>query len=214
MSIKLKAAAIALAVFSATGASAQTVGEKSINIGASIFGGSLSGSYRLAPQFGVRGMLMGGFGYKNTITRSNVDYALDGKLGAVAVMGDYFPMQGNWRVSGGILRSNAGIDMTATLSASNPYAGFTTGNVKSNLKFNRTYIPMVTTGYDWNFHKQWVLSGEAGAMFTNGGVLTTTGSSAAIQAQLDADADIAKWKSDAAKLKLFPFIGISVGYRF
>lgn len=214
MTLKSKILAVALATLPASTISAQEAGETSINVGASIFGGMLGAGYRINPSFGVRGMLLGGIGYKTNLTRSGVDYALDGKLNGASVLADFYPTKGNWRVSGGMLYTNSSIDLVGTLSATNPYAGFTNGSVESKITFNRKYIPLVTTGYDWNFSGNWKLSGEVGAMFTNGATLTTTSATAAIQTQLDGDADIAGYKADAAKLKVLPFIALSVGYNF
>lgn len=215
MNFKAKLAAVSIALLPAANlATAQEAGEKSINLGLSVFGGTISGSYRLNSKFGARGLLMGGFGYKTNLTRDGVDYALNGKLGAAGLLADFYPTEGNWRVSGGIIRSGSSITATGTLSATNPYKAFTNGSIEASLKFNRTYIPTLTTGYDWKFGDKWQLSGEAGAMFINGAALSVTSTDAAIQAQLDADATITGYKNDAAKLKVFPYLGLSVGMRF
>lgn len=215
MNFKATLAALSVALLPAAGiATAQEAGDKSINLGLSIFGGTLSGSYRINSKFGARGLVMGGLGYKTNLTRDGVDYSLDGKLGATGLLADFYPTEGNWRVSGGIIHSTSSIKATGTLSATNPYKAFTNGSIDASLKFNRSYIPTVTTGYDWQFGDKWQLSGEVGAMFINGAALSVTSNDAAIQAQLDADATITGYKNDATKLKVFPYLGLSVGLRF
>ncbi len=215
MNFKTKIAALAVALLPAANiATAQEAGEKSINLGLSVFGGTLSGSYRINSKFGARGLVMGGLGYKKNLTRDGVDYALDGKLAATGLLADFYPNEGNWRVSGGVIRSGSSFAATGTLSATNPYKAFTSGSIDASLKFNRTYIPTITTGYDWKFGDKWQLSGEAGAMFINGASLSVTSTDAAIQAELDADATITGYKNDATKLKVFPYLGLSVGMRF
>ena len=73
---------------------------------------------------------------------------------------------------------------------------------------------MVTTGYDYRFGNNWVLSGEVGAIYTGGITLEASSDNAQLQAQLATDSDYQKARSDAADVTFYPYISVSVGYSF
>lgn len=215
--ISTSLAAIALCAVT-TGVSAQDIGDTSASVGLSTFGVNLEGTYQILPQWRMRGAIMGGLNYSGTETEDGNTFEVDAGLGAFAVMADYYPTTTGWRVSGGVLVNNSNIDSTTTASTSNPIEidgiNYGAGSIKVDANFSKKISPIVTTGYDYRFAKNWMLSGEIGAIYTGGIDLDATGSTAQLQTAIDASVDYRDARRDAADLEFYPYISVTVGYSF
>lgn len=202
----------------ASAALAQNVGEKSVSFGLSSFGPTLEGTYQVDQMWRMRGVVMGGLTYSDTSTDSGNSYDFDAKLGAVALLADYYPTTSGFRLSGGLLINTTSIDATTVATPAEPIeidnATFATGSVTARGEFAKKVSPMITTGYDYRFNNAWMLSGELGAIYTGGIDLTATGSTAALQTALDGSQDYRDARNDASDIKFYPYISIMVGYRF
>ena len=73
---------------------------------------------------------------------------------------------------------------------------------------------MITTGYDYRFSNNWILSGEVGAIYTGGLTFEATSDNALLQAEIDSDSDIEQARDDLAEFKFYPYLAITVGYSF
>ena len=199
-------------------ATAQEVGDTTVAAGISTFGANLEAAYQVSPEFRVRGALMGGLSYSETSNEDGNEYDLDASLGAIAILADYYPTQSGFRVSGGVVFSNTNIDATTTASTGSPIEiddqSFTTGSVKASAEFANTVSPMVTAGYDYRFGNAWSIGGEIGAIYTGGVDLKATGSNAALQTAIDGSQDYADARRDADDIKFYPYLSVTVGYRF
>lgn len=197
---------------------AQETGQTTVSLGLSSFGGNLEAAYQIDPQWRARGALMGGVNFDGTQTENGATFDLDASLGALALIADYYPTGSGWRVSAGIVKNNTSIKGTATADNGSSFeidgTTYTSGSVTTTATFTNKFAPMVTTGYDYSFGNSWMVSGEIGAIYTGGITLTSTGSDATLQNAIDSSTEYTDARDEASKVKLYPYIGISVGYSF
>lgn len=197
---------------------AQQVGDTTIWNGVSTFGLSLEGGYQITPDWRARAALMGGLNLKETQEQDGNSYDVDAQLGGVAMMLDYSPDGANWRMSGGLLVNRTTIETTLRGNAQDPieYNGqsFSAGTATSIAEFNRSVAPVVTVGYDYPISDRWVMSSEIGGVFIGGLDVDIRGDSTALQNAIDNDEDVQESRADAADLSLYPYVSVSVGYRF
>ena len=179
------------------GAAAQEAGEAAFGIGLTSFGGALQGEYQVQPQFGVRGMLMGGVSLDDEFEEE--EYTIDGEfdLGGVAVLADYYPMEGAWRVSGGLFFSNTELN------------GDFTGpeNFEGTLALENEVAPMITTGFRKSFGGGLALSGDIGVVLSS---LEASSSSN----DPDVQAEIDDLNDDLGDVPVLPFVGFGLSYSF
>lgn len=197
---------------------AQNIGDVTAWSGISTFGLSFEGGYQMTPDWRARAGWMGGLQLNETQTESGNSYDIDAALGAMTMIVDYSPVDADWRISGGLVFSRTSIETTISGTASNPieYDGqsFDSGTATSIAEFNRTAAPLVSVGYDYPINDEWVLSSEIGAVFVGGFDIEITGDSAELQVAIDADPDVQNARADAANFAAYPYINLSVGYRF
>lgn len=210
----------AAVIFSIVGqaARADDVGDFTFWNGVSTFGATFEGGYQIAPEYRLRGAWMGGLSLDQSAEDGGNTYEVDGALGAVSLILDYTPIQADWRLSGGVVFSRTYVDVIAQGSAGDPieFDGetFDSGIATGRADFARQAAPIVTAGYDFPLSDRWVLSGEVGAVFVGGVALELVGNSQALQDALERDDEVISAKQDAADFTAYPYISISVGYKF
>ncbi len=191
MTFKMLSTAVA-ALMIGQAATAQEVGEISVGIGSTSMGLSLEAQYGVAPNIAVRGMLMGGFNIEDEFEIE--DETVDGKaeFGGVAVVADYYPFANPWRISGGLMFSSFEI------------SGENESSESFEIGFARDVIPMVTTGFDYEFTPGWSVTGDIGVLISS------------LEASSDdADpADVEDLNNDLEDIPVFPFVGLAVTYTY
>ena len=206
-----------------------------LGLGVTTLGGTLEGQYRINENLAVRGLFAGGLNAKESGTETDSDvistYTGSANLGGGAVMMDYYVGASGFKVSGGVLMSTTGIDLSSNLSPNGASFEFgdldiTAGSidVDASAKFQRKIAPILTIGYDWQITERFSVNAEIGAIAIGGLDLkmTATPDQAAIdagfdQAAIDAEIDkeIAKAKDDIGnQANLYPFIGLMGTWRF
>lgn len=200
----------ALISAAATAASAQDMGDITVGAGLSTFGANLEAAYQVNPTLRLRGALMGGVDatYSDTDT-AGVTVTGDAQLGGVALLADYYPTGGAWRLSGGVFFSNT--DLTASGEVDLP-----TGPEAATITaaFSSDVAPMVTAGYEYRFGGGWSLNLEGGVVYTDGIDVTFTATDPTAQAEIDADADVVDAISTAKDVVVWPYLSLGVTYRF
>lgn len=190
---------------------AQDFSDISVGVGVTSFGANLEAAYRIDPQYGVRGALMGGISADFDETDDEgVTASGDFDLGGAAVLVDYYPNGGAWRLSGGLFFSNT--ELTATGEVDLEGGG--TENVTLNAEFANQISPMVTTGYEYAFGQGWSFNSEIGLVFTGGIDLEVTASDPSAQQDIDDDQDVQDAISDAGDIFAYPYISLGVSYRY
>ncbi|WP_411891299.1 hypothetical protein [Yoonia sp. SDW83-1] len=202
--------AIATLALCANAASAQDAGDISAGVGFSSLGGNLEAAYRIDPSFGVRGVFIGGIDESYEETDDEGTFAGSIELGGLAIMGDYYPNQGDWRISGGLLFSNNEIKASGEVELED--GG--TPEAELSVKFENEIAPMITTGYEWGFADGWTLTPEAGLILTGGLALDYTATASGAQDAIDDDPDVQDAKSDAEDIVVLPYLAFTVSYQF
>ncbi|MFG5384930.1 autotransporter domain-containing protein [Yoonia sp. R2-816] len=201
--------AIATLALCANAASAQDAGDISAGIGFSSLGGNVEAAYRIDPSFGVRGVFIGGIDESYEETDEDETFEGSIELGGLAVLADYYPNQGDWRISGGLMFSQNEISATGSVDV-----GLTTEDATISVKFENEIAPMISTGYEWGFADGWTLTPEAGLILTGGLALDYTASDPSAQDEIDNDPDVQEAKSDAEDIVVLPYLAFTVSYQF
>ncbi len=201
--------AIATLALCANAASAQNAGDISAGIGFSSLGGNVEAAYRIDPSFGVRGVFIGGIDESYEETDEDETFEGSIELGGLAVLADYYPNQGDWRISGGLMFSQNEISATGSVDV-----GLTTEDATISVKFENEIAPMISTGYEWGFADGWTLTPEAGLILTGGLALDYTASDPSAQDEIDNDPDVQEAKSDAEDIVVLPYLAFTVSYQF
>lgn len=201
------ACVVALAASTAT---AQEAGDVSVALGFSTLGANLEAAYRVDPSFRVRGALIGGIDV--SYEESDVDAEFDGdvELGGFALLGDYYPTHGGWRLSGGVFFSNSELSATGTADID----GVGVEAVTTTAVFKNDISAMITTGYDVAMGGGWSFNSEIGLILTGGIDIDFTADNPAVQDEVDNDPDLQETKEDFEDITIYPYIGLSVSYSF
>lgn len=181
-----------------------------VGLGVSTLGANLEAAYRMNPTYQVRGVVMGGIDIDYDETSDDGEFNGNLTLGGVALMGDFYPLQTGWRVSGGLLFS--GSELTATGTADVEGAMNVDADIEA--RFASEIAPMITTGYDVAMGERWSLNTEAGLIFIGGIDLTYTASDPTLQDELDNDPDLRETVEDASDIPIYPYASITVSFRF
>lgn len=167
----------------------------------------------VAPDWAVRGQInalpktsfsgdVGDFGSTSQMT-------IDINWSSVQLVGDWYPGDGGFRLSGGLVLNNNKITIAGTGNVNNKPA-----TVNAEIKMSDTVAPYVGIGYSTRpkAAKGFGFNYDLGVMFQNPkSTLTATGAGVT---QADIDAQNAKVQEAIDKLKVSPVLGIGVSYAF
>ena len=162
---------------------------------------AVRGQYNALPKTSFSGDV-GDFGSGNTLV---VDIAWS----SVQLLGDWYPSDGGFRVSGGVVFNSNKITLAGTGTVNN-----TPGQtVNAEIKMSDSVAPYVGIGYSTRPKdaKGFGFTYDLGVMFQNPkSTLTATGT----VTQADIDAQNAKVQDAIDKLKVMPAFSIGVSYSF
>lgn len=191
-------------IFAATlGLTATPVLAQDYSLGAGLtsLGATVEGTYELNNTFAVRGQFIRApsLSGSETVDVNGADYDIDGDgtFGGVAVVGDFYPTPLGWRLSGGLFFSNTSLD--ASFSGPESFDG--------ELAFEKDVAPMLTTGYKLDLGNRFYLAGDIGAIFSELEAETNS-TDPAVQNDVD---DI---NDELADIPAFPYVSLTVGYRW
>lgn len=143
---------------------------------------------------------VGDFGSSSALT-------MDISLNSLQVVGDWYPSDGGFRLSGGLVFNNNKITITGTGDVNG-----TSRVVDAELKMSDTVAPYIGLGYSTRPKdaKGFGFNFDLGVMFQKPKAsLTAAGAS-----QADIDAQTAKMQDAADKLKNMPVLGLGFSYSF
>lgn len=143
---------------------------------------------------------VGDFGASSALT-------MDISLNSLQVVGDWYPSDGGFRLSGGLVFNNNKITITGTGDVNG-----TSRVVNAELKMSDTVAPYIGLGYSTRPKdaKGFGFNFDLGVMFQKPKAsLTAAGAS-----QADIDAQTAKMQDAADKLKNMPVLGLGLSYSF
>jgi hypothetical protein len=143
---------------------------------------------------------VGDFGSSSVLT-------MDVSLDSLQVVGDWYPGDGGFRLSGGVVFNNNKVTINGTGDVNG-----TSRAVNAELKMSDTVAPYIGLGYSTRPKdaKGFGFNFDLGVMFQKPKAsLTAAGAS-----QADIDAQTAKMQDAADKLKNMPVLGLGISYSF
>jgi hypothetical protein len=209
-------------------AAAQADTGVSVGLGTAGLGLHLSAavSDKLNARFGVNAL-----NYSFNDTSSSVNYDFKLKLQTFDALLDWFPMEGKFRITGGVAYNGSKIDGTAKPNGNGTYTfnGQTynnsdIGSVNGNIKF-RTAAPYLGVGWGNPVAKDkgWGFSSDVGVLFQGSpnATLTATCGATASSApggcatlQSNVAAQQASLNDTMSSYKYYPIVRIAVTYKF
>lgn len=168
--------------------------------------------------------------WKRTLTKSdsNGNYNLDLKLKTVSALADWYPFEGAFRTTFGLVLNGNKADLTATaVGGSYTFNGTTytsdqVGSYAGEMKFNST-APYL--GIGWGNpaakDKTWGFVSDIGVLFQGSPKVSSTvtcsataSSTTCANLQSDVAASATKLEADSKNYKYYPVISIGLSYRF
>lgn len=180
-------------------------------LGGSTLGATLEVSYRLGPNFGLRGIAGGG----QTSFASEFNSApLTGTahIGGVGILADVY-FGGGGRISAGGIVPNYGATLAVTGDISVEGTSFSNVDIEGSVSTINHFAPMVAIGYEKIFRNNWGISADIGAMYTGGFALAATDNSAQIP-QIDLDSELASTNAELGQITILPFVKLGVSFAF
>lgn len=179
------------------------IGSNGVGVG---YAASVSDNWALRGQFNTFKQSFSGdvgdFGAGSSLT-------IDLNLNSVQVVGDWYPMDGGFRLSGGVVFNNNKITMAGTGNVNNKPA-----TVNAEIKMSDTVSPYLGLGYSTKPKdaKGFGFNFDLGVMFQKPKVtMTATGAGVT---QADIDAQLVKVQDAIDKLKTMPVVGLGISYSF
>lgn len=181
----------------ATTAAAQDMQDVTIGGGLSNFGLAVQGEFDVAPDIKARAIVMGGLTLDDTFELDEDEVDGEAQFGGFALVGDYYPLQNAWRITGGLFLSNT--EISGTVTGDQVYEG--------EVAFKNNVAPLIATGFSAPINEQWSFYGDLGVIISPLEVSSDS-------TDTDVQADIDELNSDLEDVPVFPYIAVGVSYQF
>jgi hypothetical protein len=219
------ATAGALAVLLTVGAEAEGLNlseETNVEMKAGTLGIGLDISKMLNEKLSLRANI-NGINYNRNEVLDDVNYDADLKLLTIGVLADYYPMENNFRISGGVYYNGNKLDATATPTQSvtignQVYTAGQIGRLDTTVDFNKV-SPYLGLGWGNKASKSgWGFSVDLGAMYQGSPNVTAkaVANIPGLQTQLDQDVEVERKKieDDMDSYRWYPVVMVGVTYTF
>jgi hypothetical protein len=179
---------------------------------------------KITPRINAR-LGINTFDYDFSETESGIEYDIELQLSSCALLCDWHPFEGGFRISGGLVLNNNELEMIGRQSASATYTIDDTiytsdqvGTLKAEIDFN-DIVPYAGIGWGNAFggDKRWGFVFGIGVVFQGSPEvsLTATGTSASdatFQAELANEKK--QLEDELEDFKYYPVIALSITYKF
>ena len=210
-----RAATVCLAAGTAGGA-----GAAEIYTQAGMPGLMIGWAVPLSSQFGLR-VDVATIGQRtDKRTEEGIRYDAKLKLDRTALLADWFPFSGSFRLTGGVTANQYKLDLLATGAGGTITLGntpYTTTSADQLLVRGRYPSSTPYLGFGWGHQAGTGLrfSMDVGAMFGRASVSASViGPWAQRVSQADIDAELAELRSGAARVRVLPQLTLGLGYSF
>jgi hypothetical protein len=223
--LKKSMIAVALAGVMAVGAEADGLNlsdETNMDLKVGTLGIGVDVSKMLNEKVSLRANI-NGIRYNRNQVLNNISYSAKLKFLTVGVLADYYPMENNFHITGGVYYNGNRLDGTAVPTQSvtvgnTTYTPGQIGRLDTSVKFNKV-SPYVGIGWGNNPSKGGLgFSVNLGAMYQGSPKVTANAVSniPALQAQLNQDitVEVNKIKNDINKYRIYPVVMVGVNYTF
>ena len=199
-------------------AGAAQAGELYSNIG---FPGVMLGySQPLGPLFGVRADYATVGNVKDRRTEDGIEYDTKLKLNRAALLADWFPFGGSFRLTGGITSNQYKLDMLATGAGGSLTIGNTRYTTTANDQFRvqvkfPSSTPYFGVGWGHGMGSGMRFSFDVGAKFGKATVsYALSGPISQQVSQADIDAELKELRDGVGKVRAVPQLTFGLGYSF
>lgn len=200
------------------GVSAAQAGELYTQIG--VPGVALGYAQPLGPVFGVRADYTTLGNPSDQRTESGINYSAKLKLDRLALLADWFPFAGGFRITGGITSNKYQLDLLAngaggSITIGNTsYATTAADQLKVQVRFPSS-TPYLGLGWGHHAGNGLRFSMDLGANIGKATVdYSLSGPLAGRVSQADLDAEVAELRKGVGKVKFVPQVTLGLGYSF
>jgi len=188
-----------------------------IGVKAGTLGYGVEGTFALSERVNLRAGLND---YSLSYDESEGGILYNGKLelGTVAVLFDWHPFAGTFRLSAGLMKNDNAIKLTATPTTNqtiggNPYTPAEIGTLSGDVSFKST-APYLGIGWG-NASRNGRFGGsfEIGAMFQGSPKVSLSASGGAVS-QVDLTSEAQEAQADLDDFKIYPVISLGLSFRF
>jgi hypothetical protein len=188
-----------------------------IGVKAGTYGLGVDLTGRINDWFSIRGSVSQ-LDHSQSITESDIDYDSTLKVGGYGVMLDFFPLEGNFRLTAGLFKNRNKILLTGTPTSSidignGTYTPAQVGTLDGDILFKST-APYFGLGYGSAAHAsgrvRFLL--DAGVIAQGSGQATLT-SSTGLVAPSDLQLEESQIEDDIKSYKLWPVVALGISIR-
>ncbi len=216
----LLACAVSTSILSATSSFAAPANDWGVNLKAGTLGAGVELSKGLSDKFSVS-LGFNAYNYKTSDTTSDISYDFKLELQSAALLANYHPFSGVFRLTGGVLYDNNELSLTGKPSGATytingvTYSSSAVGNLTGKLTFNKT-APYLGVGWGNRPNSRFGLSADIGALYQGSPKLSLSATGALSDPALAADLERerASAESDLSKYKWYPVLSLGVYFRF
>jgi hypothetical protein len=220
-------AAVALAA--GTMAHASDTGGIAVELKAGTLGGGAEINYAISPMFTV-GVGINKYSASTTDTADNIDYDVDLDLQSIALLANYHPFSGTFRLTAGAMLNSNELRMTAKPNGTYDIGGTTynandIGTLEATVDFN-SFAPYAGIGWGKSASSGFGFTLDVGVLFQgspNVSLKTKNTDYAAIfiatgKTQAEVEADVKREESntedDIKGFTMYPVASLGINYRF
>jgi hypothetical protein len=205
----------ALSVLLVAGATAAD--DFGVGVKAGTLGLGVEGTFGLSQRVNLR---VGFNDYSTSGDETASDIRYDGKLelGGIALLLDWHPFAGTFRLSAGLMQNNNALRLTATPTSNQTIGGTTytpaeIGTLSGEVSFKST-APYAGIGWgNAARHGRFGVNFEVGAMFQGSPKVSLTASGGAVS-QVDLTSESQSAQADLDDFKIYPVIALGFSFRF
>ena len=192
-----------------------------VNLKAGTLGAGVELSKSLSDKFSL-GLGFNSYNFNHSATASDVDYDFKFKLQSVALLGNYHPFRGVFRLTAGLLDDNNKLSLTGKPNGSGQYningvsySASQVGSLTGDLTFRKA-APYIGLGWGNRPNSRFGLTADIGALYQGSPKLSLSATGALSNPALAAnlDQERAKAESDLGKYKWWPVLSLGLYFRF
>ncbi len=181
------------------------------SLGASTLGATLEASYRVGPNFGIRGIA--GYGRANLSADYNgAPLTATATIGGYGLLADVY-FGGGARLTAGAIAPNYGANLAISGDLTLSGTTFNNVNITGTMGTLNQIAPMLSIGYEKVFVNNWGVSADIGATYTGGLTLSATDNNAQIP-QADIESELATINAELGQVTILPFVKFGVSFAF
>ncbi|PUE11582.1 hypothetical protein B9Z51_04655 [Limnohabitans sp. T6-5] len=202
------------------GVSMHAAQAQEVYAGAGLFGVQLGYSHALNSSFNVRADYMTMGNIEKTNNQSGTDYKANIDLSRTALLADWFPFQGSFRLTTGVTFNQLKFNLMANTSGQtvdingSPHTLVAGDSMNVQVKMPST-TPYIGFGFGHqSTQKGWGFHSDIGVIIGSFSVTETRTGQLANVPQADVDKELADVRKSVSKLNVLPQVTLGVSYRF